>query len=287
MRGRFGTGAVALWSFALNVALTKGWLDWCPDWGVALMLAIPIMTWAGIGLTNHTVRNYLHRTNRIVAIAVFILVGALIGGAGGGVIYALLRRSSVKPSTVVEQSLIPDASIAIFVETTFTQLPITIDPRSTLNFILLRKKAPETGTWGYMTISNDTSHETEWPNRHVLEKAVTEENLTISAWRCEIRNRGKVSVQDVTIPIRYGFEPGKEWIHKAIVNPLTADEKFVFYVVNNSSSPAHAIWPSTISCRVLGEKALRQTTLQRPFKSPIEQVMIFGQSMAPLSSGWE
>lgn len=101
MRGRFGTGAIALWGFALNVALQKGWLDWCPDWGVALMLAIPIMTWAGIGLTHDTVRKYLHRTNRIVAIGVFILVGALIGGAGGGVIYALMRRSPVKPSTDV------------------------------------------------------------------------------------------------------------------------------------------------------------------------------------------
>jgi hypothetical protein len=97
LRGRFGTGAVILWGFGVNVALQKGWLDSIPNWGVAAMLVIPLIVWVWMGLTHDRFRRFLNRTNRNVALTVFISVGALIGGGFGFATYALLMRSQSGP----------------------------------------------------------------------------------------------------------------------------------------------------------------------------------------------
>lgn len=93
MRGKIGTAAIAIWGFALNWALQKGWFDKVSDWWVILMLCIPIVIWVYFGLTHNRVRNYLKKTRLIMSLTVFVVVGAVIGGTAGGVIHKLLTRS--------------------------------------------------------------------------------------------------------------------------------------------------------------------------------------------------
>jgi hypothetical protein len=98
MRGRLGTSAVTLWGVGLNIALQKGWLDWCPNRVVVSMLVVPLAIWGYIGLTHDRVKNYLRRTNRMVAITTSVFVGAIVGALSGGIIYALVARTSRSPS---------------------------------------------------------------------------------------------------------------------------------------------------------------------------------------------
>jgi hypothetical protein len=117
MRGRLITAAVAVWGFALNVALTKGWLDLVPNWAVASMLAGPILVWGYLGLTHNRVRNYLKKTRLVMSLTVFVVVGAVIGGTAGGVIHKLLTRShsiSVAPSA--EKPAQPTATVVPLAE---------------------------------------------------------------------------------------------------------------------------------------------------------------------------
>jgi len=93
MRIRIATIALALWGFALNIALQQGFFDWVPGWAVLLMLAVPICAWVFMGLTHNRIRRYLHQTSPIMAIIVFVAVGAALGGVVGGVVYALWQRS--------------------------------------------------------------------------------------------------------------------------------------------------------------------------------------------------
>jgi hypothetical protein len=110
VRGKIITGAIALWGFALNVALAKGWVDWIPNWIVALSLGVPIAVWAYFGLTHDRLRKYLARTNRAMAFFIFILVGIMVGGTAGGVIYKLLTRS-VKSPLIETPSITPTSAM--------------------------------------------------------------------------------------------------------------------------------------------------------------------------------
>src|SRR5262245_2609642 len=108
MRLRIGTIAIALWGLGMNIALQKGALDWVPGWVVALMLAIPICIWAFLGLTHDRFGKFLRKTKPVTALIVFISVGAMLGGAVGGVIHALYKRSSEAASS--EKATITDVT---------------------------------------------------------------------------------------------------------------------------------------------------------------------------------
>lgn len=92
MRVRLSTIAVAVWSFVLNLLLQKGWLDWVPDWVVVAALLVPIMIWGWLGLTYHRFRNVVRRTKPVVALSIFVVSGAIIGGASGGVLFQIVSR---------------------------------------------------------------------------------------------------------------------------------------------------------------------------------------------------
>jgi hypothetical protein len=96
VRGRLATAAVTAWSLFLSLALEKGWFDVVPNWAIAILLFVPLAIWASLGLTHDRFRGFLRKTRPIVAITTFIVIGAFIGGASGGVLYKLLSRSRPK-----------------------------------------------------------------------------------------------------------------------------------------------------------------------------------------------
>jgi hypothetical protein len=224
----------------------------------------------------------------VFAVGSFFLAGLVALKASRKAIVALLIAVGLT-ALGVSMFFRVESNISIFMETDLVQLPINIPPRSTLNLLAISKDTLETpGSAGFLKNRNDGPQEQQWPTEPVLKRAVTDQNLVITAWRCEVRNRGTTNVEEVSIPIRFGFgNDRQEFIHKAIINPLTVTEPFVFYIVNNSSVTAHGVWPETISCKVLGEKTVSETRLNRPRKNSIEKIMIFGRSMAPLCGGWE
>jgi hypothetical protein len=93
MRKMLGLGATGIWGLAMSVAIQKGWLDSIPDILVLFGLCVPLVTWAYIGLTHDNFKDYVRRTNGRMALAMFIIIGALIGAMIGWGAYGLVNRS--------------------------------------------------------------------------------------------------------------------------------------------------------------------------------------------------
>jgi len=77
----------------VNILMTKGQLDWFPNWLAYCAVAASPVIWLILGLTHDGFKGYVRRTNRRMALSIFILIGALIGGMIGWGIYALQTRS--------------------------------------------------------------------------------------------------------------------------------------------------------------------------------------------------
>lgn len=165
---------------------------------------------------------------------------------------------------------------AIYMECTMSSLPITITPHTTLHLIPLNKKRMQSVKWGFYDVPNDSNLERQWPDKAVMNKATKTHNLAMFIWRCEISNHGTLNVLDIGMPIKIWFGNEKpEVTYQAIIAPLDAGAKFVFYPVNDCSGTVSAVWPDTVKLQVLGESHRREVPLRRTFKSPIDQIMMF------------
>lgn len=169
-----------------------------------------------------------------------------------------------------------EAPTALFMECNMASLPLTIPPHTTIHLIQLNKKRLQSAKWGFYDVPNDSNLARQWPDKAVINKATKLHNPGIFIWRCEISNHGTLNVFDVAVPIKIWFGNEKpEVIYQAIISPLDAGEKLVFYPVNDCPETVSAIWPDTVKLQVLGEPHRREVFLHRTFKSPIDQIMMF------------
>ncbi len=165
---------------------------------------------------------------------------------------------------------------AIYMECTMASLPLTIAPSESIHIIPLNKRRLHSVKWGFMDFHNSGPLARLWPEKKVMAEADKKHNFARFVWRCEVSNHGTLNVLDVGIPIKIWFGNEKpETVYQAIVTPLDAASKFVFYPINDCPENISAVWPDTVTLQVLGESKRREVPLRRKFRNIADQIMTF------------
>lgn len=165
-----------------------------------------------------------------------------------------------------------EAPTAIYLECAMVSLPIKIPPHSTAHLIPINKKRMENVKWGFYDMPNHTDLEEQWPKAPMMDKAMKkEDNFGVFPWRCEMSNHSMVNVLDIKMSITFTIEK-ESTTYDAIITPLDAGGKFLFYLVNDCPAFAIAVWPDTVELQVLGEDNRRKVPLRRPYRNPVEQI---------------
>jgi hypothetical protein len=190
--------------------------------------------------------------------------------------------SFIAPNVDTQTARPPEAPTAIYMECMNVPLPIKIPPHSTADIIPINKKRMQSVKWGFYEASNHSDKEEQWPEQNLMDKAEKrKDNFGLFTWRCEMSNHGITNVLDIKMPISFNIE--KETIaYEAIITPLDAGAKFLFYPVNDCPEFAIAIWPDDVELQVFGESNRRKIRLHRTYKNSVEQIMMFSGSTVRL-----
>jgi len=173
-------------------------------------------------------------------------------------------------------------AVAIFADCTYTDLPVSIPPRSTIHLVSLNRKFMLSRDWGLYDFTNSTDTQAKWPseqqirlNKPKTKKEIFFFNASQIGYKCDISNHSQLNVFDVAIPMRFWFgnKGGEENAIKytPILSPLDAGSHFVFYIVNDCPLNVAGVLPDTVTIAVAGEAARRSVRLNLPHRSPTSQ----------------
>jgi len=82
-------------SLALTFSVEKGWFDWVPDWGVAILWIATGWAWIYVLVTRNFVKLWVHTHKWRTAIT-FIIIGVILGGCSGWLLWWSVRRGQTE-----------------------------------------------------------------------------------------------------------------------------------------------------------------------------------------------
>jgi len=168
--------------------------------------------------------------------------------------------------------------ISVLAECRIAGFPIDIQPHDALHLIPLNPKRLQQVKWGLSDIPNDTDKLQKWPPKDKMELAKKLHDPGVFTERCDISNHGQMNLVNVVIPMKFWFgEKGGEanaMKFEVVVSPLDVGAHFVFYTVNDCPTMVSGVLPDTASVRIAGESNWRDIPLNRPFRNPVEQIMM-------------
>ncbi|HEV2549850.1 MAG TPA: hypothetical protein VGU20_21240 [Stellaceae bacterium] len=169
--------------------------------------------------------------------------------------------------------------ISLLSECRMSSLPISIPPHGVLHLVPLNSRRLKAVKWGLYDVHNDQGDAKAWPTEDQLNLAKQQHDPGVFVYRCDLSNHGRSNILNVAIPMRFWFgnEGGEaNALHySAVVSPLDAGETFVFYLVNDCPVHASGVVPDTARIKIGGESAWRDVPLNRTYKNPVEQIMMF------------
>jgi hypothetical protein len=216
----------------------------------------------------------------------FVLIVAAIGALVTGSV-AWIVDGAYKNALAREKPASDPTPTALFAETQMIGLPIHVDPQSLAHVVSLNKrrlKSKGAVNWGFYEVANNGAASMAWPSQKVMDAATKADNPGVFAWRVKVSNHGGTILR-ATIPIKLWFGAGKspeEIVYNAIIAPLAANSEFVFYLVNDCPVVVNGAWPDTATVHVAGESSQRSVPLNRTFRSPIDQIVMFFPSTTRL-----
>src|SRR5712692_1044585 len=192
---------------------------------------------------------------------------------------AMVPQLGQRPQSTVSTDANNPPAVAIFYDCQLFSVPISIPPQSEIHLLPLNRKRMLSQNWGLSDIRNQTDKQMQWPSKERMELAKRQQEMGTFGYKCDFSNLSRVDFLNVAVPLSLAFDNGAGGTNAVrytpILSPLGAGSHFVFYVVNDCLPSVSASFPKTVDLSVPGESGRRNIPLNRPNRSPLEQVMMF------------
>ena len=195
--------------------------------------------------------------------------------------YLIWRASHPPIETPTEEVAKPaqQVAVSIFQECRMVGMPIAIPAHDVLHLMSLNLKRFKSQNWGLFDIPNDTDKSQKWPSKEKLDEAGRQHDPGIFVYKCEVSNHSQINLADVAIPMKFWFgNAGGEAnaiSYAPVASPVDAGQHFVFYAVNDCAIEVTGVMPNTVRIKETGDSAWRDVALNREYRNPVEQIMIF------------
>jgi hypothetical protein len=157
--------------------------------------------------------------------------------------------------------------------------PISIPTHGRVAVVAINEKRFRSNPWGVIEIRNDRSESAEWPPKEKFALAAEQHDFGGFGYQCDISNHGKANIANVSIPFRFWFDKGGEENavkFSPVASPLDVGSTFTFYFINDCPALASGVMPETVRVKLSGGALQwRDVPMDRQFKNPIEQIMMF------------